>query len=267
MEKEIKNNACFVCWSWFTNECHRKNEFSNKWANIAKTLPQPKMILCISAHWQTEGSYVTGMQNPKTIHDFYGFPPELSNMIYPAAGDVLFADKITSERSDIGDDQEWGLDHGTWSVLCHMYPDADIPVVQLSIDQTKSLKEHFELAKTLNGLRENGVLILGSGNIVHNLRMMYMNSEDINDELGYDWAFEINTIVKDKVLNGSFEDLLSLKDIHPRIRLAVPTLEHYIPLIYILGLSGASDQIEVFNDKVIAGSLSMTSFIFDTQNK
>ena len=242
-----------------------KNEFSNKWANIAKDLPRPKLVLCISAHWQTKGSYVTGMQSPKTIHDFYGFPPELSNMIYPANGDVLFADKVTSERIDINNDQDWGLDHGTWSILCHMYPDADIPIVQLSIDHTKSLREHFEFAKTLEALRENGVLIVGSGNVVHNLRMMYMNSEDINDELGYDWALEINNIVKDKVQNRNFEDLLSLKEIHPRIQLGVPTLEHYIPLLYVLGMSRKSDRIDIFNDKVIAGSLSMTSFIFDTQ--
>ena len=243
-----------------------QNEFSMKWNSLGKLLPLPKMILCVSAHWQTKGSLLTGMANPKTIHDFYGFPKELFDMVYPAIGDVLFTSDLISNRTDVSDDQNWGLDHGTWSILTHMYPDASIPVVQLSIDTNKDIKQHFEFAKSLQFLRENGVLVVGSGNIVHNLRMMYQKSDDINEELGYDWALEINEIVKDKVESRHFEDLLDLAHLHPRIRLAVPTLEHYIPLVYAIGMSDESDRISVFNDKVIAGSLSMTSFMFDSSN-
>lgn len=243
------------------------NEFSMKWEELSKFIPTPRLILSISAHWQTKGSQVTGMQHPKTIHDFYGFPPELFAVEYPADGDLRFTKEISEDRRDVINDQEWGLDHGTWSILTHIYPEADIPVVQLSIDMNKSLKQHFEFAQSLQKLREQGVLIIGSGNIVHNLKLMQIKSNNFNDECGYDWAFEVNNIVREKVLANQIDTLLDYQKLHTHISLAIPTLEHYIPLLYIMGVSLDSDKISVFNDKVIASSLSMTSFIFDTVNE
>lgn len=236
------------------------NEFSSFWNNLGTILPQPKAVLCISAHWETRGSLVTGMKNPKTIHDFYGFPKNLYELEYKASGSPDLAESITKSIDKITIDEEWGLDHGTWSILQHLYPKADIPVIQISIDFTKGLKDHFELAQELAFLRKEGVLIIGSGNIVHNLRMMSLKTEDINTEYAYEWATEVNETIKSKILDGDISALTRYNKLGHAAELAIPSLEHYIPMIYALGMKNKNENIHFFNDKIIAGSLSMTSF-------
>lgn len=203
------------------------------------------------------------MQSPKTIHDFYGFPKELFAQKYPAAGLPVLAEDIAvnSGRFCIETDYEWGLDHGTWSVLKHFYPKSDIPVLQLSIDYTKPLSYHVELAQELNFLRKKGVLIIGSGNIIHNLRLITPKNGDFNIEYGYDWAIELNEKFKSKIYNRDIGSLIDYRSFGRDISLAIPSLEHYIPLLYTLPLDSNDSEISIFNDKVVAGSLSMTSFI------
>lgn len=239
------------------------NEFSHKWHELGDELPYPQVILCISAHWETRGTYVTGMQSPKTIHDFYGFPRELFAQQYLAKGLPVLAEDIAanSGRFSIETDSEWGLDHGTWSVLKHFYPKADIPVLQLSIDYTKPLSYHVELARELNFLRKKGVLIIGSGNMIHNLRLVTPKDGDFNVEYGYDWAIELNEKFKSKIYDRDIESLTDYRSLSSDISLAIPSLEHYIPLLYTLALETNDSEISIFNDKVVAGSLSMTSFI------
>lgn len=238
-----------------------ENEFSKKWAELGKSLPVPKAILCISAHWETNGSFVTAMQKPKTIHDFYDFPEELYQQQYPSLGDPTLANEIVTELSEIELDHQWGLDHGTWSILKHIYPKADIPVLQLSIDRTKGLDYHYQLAQQLSYLRSKGVLIIGSGNMIHNLRMLRVGEGGFNAEFGYDWAMEQNEIFKTKIDSKDHKALVNVKDLDSNIRLSIPSFEHYIPLLYVLGLQGKSESSYIFNDKVIAGALSMTSVI------
>ncbi len=239
------------------------NEFVRKWAELGRTLPLPQAILCISAHWETRGTMVTGMEHPKTIHDFYGFPKELYLQQYPADGCPELANGIKDDVNniDIELDYEWGLDHGTWSLLKYFYPKANIPVIQLSIDYTQNIQYHYDLAKELIHLRRKGVLIIGSGNIVHNLRMLQIKNNDFNAEHGYDWALEINTLIKNKIKEGDINSLIHYENLSNDSRLAIPTPEHYIPLLYIMGMRSDNDGISFFNDKVIAGSLSMTSFM------
>ena len=236
------------------------NEFTKNFRRIASEIEKPKVIICISAHWVTEGTKITAMKNPKTIYDFYGFPPELYEIKYPAKGDVKLAKKINELFSSINAslDTEWGLDHGTWSVLRHMYPKADVPVVQISIDYHKDSLFHFNLAKKLSILRERGVLIIGSGNIVHNLGMIdFENIETHN--FGYDWARKIQRIVNENILNNNFEALINYEKQDSNFRLAIPTPEHFLPLLYILGLKEENEKIEIWNDVLVGGSLSMTS--------
>mgnify|MGYP000905329770 CR=1 FL=1 len=239
------------------------NEFTKEWKHVESLLPLPKAIVCISAHWETRGTFVMANELPKTIHDFYGFPAELYDINYPASGSPLLADKIIEEIKNpiIENALDWGLDHGAWTVLRHIYPNADIPVIQISIDHFKDVKWHYELGKQLAFLRRKGVLVVGSGNMVHNLRMIGLIDDDFNAEYGYDWAFELNTIFKDKIKNAEDLDLINYSRLHKDVRYAIPTLEHYIPLIYILGMRNDKDEIRFFNDKVITGSLSMTSVI------
>lgn len=239
------------------------NEFVQAWGRLGQNLPQPQAILCISAHWETRGTLVTAMNEPKTIHDFYGFPRELSAQQYPARGSKELAELVRGQINDviIGEDYEWGLDHGSWSVLKHIYPMADIPVVQMSIDHFKGMQYHYDLGRELAFLRRKGVLVIGSGNMIHNLRMVRIEGDDFNTEYGYDWAFELNDLFKDKILNGDFHSLIDYTRLHNAARLAIPTPEHYIPLLYTLALQERDEQIRIFNDKVIAGSLSMTSLV------
>lgn len=240
-----------------------QNEFSDKWKKITSDFETPKAIICISAHWLTRGTFVTAMKMPKTIHDFGGFPKALFDVQYPAPGslDVAHWTKESIKSANVLEDHEWGLDHGTWSVLRNMYPEATIPVIQLSIDYTKPLSYHFQLAQELKALRKKGVLIIGSGNMVHNLGMVAWDK--INSPgFGFDWTLEIDTVFKQKIESRDYQSLINWSSLHNQISLAIPTLDHYIPLIYSVGLSDKQDEISFFNDKAIAGSLTMTSVQF-----
>ncbi len=234
-----------------------ENEFSIGWQTLKEKIPTPNAILCISAHWETNGTFVTAMERPKTIHDFYGFPNELFQVEYPAPGNPALATETKKiiTKTNVELDNQWGLDHGTWSVLKHMYPNADVPVIQLSIDHNKSPQWHYDLAKELSSLRQKGVLIIGSGNMVHNLRLADWH----NPNGAYDWAYEINLQFKNLISDGNHKALTSYQSLGQSAKLAIPTSEHYIPLIYILGLKEKNESIEFFNDKIVMGSLSMTS--------
>ena len=237
-----------------------ENEFVSGFRNLAKTLPEPNAILCVSAHWFTNGTKVTSMQMPRTIHDFGGFSKALFEVQYPAKGSPELALK-TSELLlpiEVEFDEHWGLDHGAWSVIKHLYPDAHVPVIQLSIDYTKPGQYHFDLAQKLSALRSKGVLIIGSGNIVHNLRLVDFQNFD-RDNYGYDWAIEARAIINDYLLDGNFQPLIDFEKKSKALQLAIPTPDHYLPLIYTLGLKGKKEELSLFNDKLLAGSLSMTS--------
>ncbi|WP_343584489.1 4,5-DOPA dioxygenase extradiol [Flavobacterium sp.] len=237
-----------------------ENQFVTGFRNLAKTLPQPNAILCVSAHWFTKGTKVTSMEMPRTIHDFGGFPQALFDVQYPAKGSPELAVETQKMLNPVTVelDEHWGLDHGAWSVIKHLYPNADVPVIQLSIDYTKSGQYHFELAQKLQALRYKGVLIIGSGNIVHNLRMVDFRNFD-KDNYGYDWAIEAREIVNNYLLDGNFQPLIDFEKLNKAVQLAVPTPEHYLPLLYTLGLKDKKDELDLFNDKLLAGSLSMTS--------
>lgn len=240
-----------------------QNEFTQKWKKITSNFEKPKAIICISAHWLTRGTFVTAMEQPKTIHDFGGFPQALFDVQYSAPGsvDVAHWTQEAIHSAHVQHDHEWGLDHGTWSVLKNMYPDATIPVIQLSIDYGKPLSYHFQLAQELKSLRKKGVLIMGSGNMVHNLGMVAWDK--INSPgYGYDWALEIDDLFKKKIENRDYQSLINWTGLHKQISLAVPSLDHYIPLIYSVGLSEKEDELAFFNDKAVAGSLTMTSVQF-----
>ncbi len=217
------------------------NEFSRGWKNVAASIPKPKAIVCISAHWLTNGTKVTAMQSPKTIHDFGGFPNELFQVSYPSPGSPEIAEeiknKITTIKTEL--DYEWGLDHGTWSVLVKMYPKADIPVIQLSIDYSKPGQYHYDLAKELSFLRKKGVLILSSGNIVHNLRVL-----DLTPNIApYDWAISFDEKAKKLMLEGNHKALIEYQKLGQDAMLSIPTPDHYYPLMYTLGLQNTTDKI------------------------
>ena len=237
-----------------------ENQFVAGFRNLAKTLPQPNAILCISAHWFTNGTKVTSMQMPRTIHDFGGFPQALFDVQYPAKGSPELAaeTKKILEPVHVDLDEHWGLDHGAWSVIKHLYPEANVPVIQLSIDYTKSGQYHFELAQKLQSLRHKGVLIIGSGNIVHNLRLVDFRNFD-KDNYGFDWAIEARETINNYLLDENFQPLIDFEKMNKAIQLAIPTPDHYLPLLYTLGLKGKSEELSLFNDKLLAGSLSMTS--------
>lgn len=236
------------------------NEFSRNWAKMGQEIPKPKAVLVISAHWLTRGTHITAMEEPRTIHDFGGFPQALFEVQYPAKGSPELAEEtskiITSTNAML--DHDWGLDHGTWTVVKHMYPDADIPVVQLSIDYGKPPEYHYQIAKEIASLRKKGVLIIGSGNMVHNLRMVAWDKLR-EPEYGYDWAIEMNTIFKQKIAEGNHKDLIDYQNLNKAATLAIPTPDHYYPLLYTLGLQDSKDDISFFNDKLVGGSLNMTS--------
>jgi 4,5-DOPA dioxygenase extradiol len=236
------------------------NEFSRRWTQMAKEIPVPKAVLVVSAHWFSEGTRITAMDFPETIHDFGGFPKALFDVQYPAPGDPALAMETASliHSAHVELDHDWGLDHGTWTIVKHMYPDAHIPVLQLSIDYRNGPQYHFDLAGELYDLRKKGVLIIGSGNMVHNLRMVAWDKMN-EREFGYDWALKINDQFKQLISHGDFQPLIHYESLGPESKLAIPTPEHYLPLLYTLGLKGKDDAVSFFNDKAIAGSLSMTS--------
>ncbi len=229
------------------------NEFSSTWKDIASKMPEPSCILCISAHWLEDRTSVTAMDEPQTIHDFYGFPKELEEVIYPAKGSKKYAlvVKETLKDIDVTLDTEWGLDHGTWSVLKHMYPNANIPVIQLSINDDLLLQEHFELGQKLTSLRDKGVLIIGSGNVVHNLGMINFN----DDAKPFKWAIDFDNFVKTSIINNNYEALINYEKEHSA-RYAHPTNDHYLPLLYVIGASDMQKP-EFFCEKIVYGSLSM----------
>ncbi len=237
-----------------------ENQFVTGFRDLAKSLPQPNAILCISAHWYTKGTKVTAMEMPKTIHDFGGFPQELFEVQYPAKGspELALETKELLLPTEVELDDSWGLDHGAWSVIKHLYPEANVPVIQLSIDYSKPSEYHFELAKQLSDLRYKGILIVGSGNIVHNLRLVDYPNFD-KDNYGYDWAIEAKETINNYLMDGNFKPLLEYEKQSKALQLAIPTPEHFLPLIYTLGLKDKKDEFHLFNDKLVAGSLSMTS--------
>ncbi|HEY9168711.1 MAG TPA: 4,5-DOPA dioxygenase extradiol [Lutibacter sp.] len=236
-----------------------KNEFVTAFKKLGEELARPNAILCISAHWETKGTYVTAMQNPSTIHDFGGFPQALFDVQYPAPGSPELAQQIKNiiVKTEVGLDDKWGLDHGAWSVIKHLYPNADVPVIQMSIDYSKPAKYHYELAKEISSLRQKGVLIIGSGNMVHNLRLIAWNK--LSEQYAYDWATEANEKMKGFILSGDHQNLIDFKSQGNAFNLAIPTPEHYLPLLYTLALREENEKITLFNDKPVAGSLSMTS--------
>lgn len=240
------------------------NVFSRGWQAVAKTLPRPKAILCISAHWETWGTLATAMEKPRTIHDFGGFPRELYQAQYPAPGSSWLAGETQAavKGTAVGLDQDWGLDHGCWSVLKPMYPQADIPVVQLSLDTAKTPQAHYDLAKELAPLRQQGVLILGSGNMVHNLRRIVLKGNsmsDFNQPFGLDWAIEANELFKKLIDEKDHQALIDYPVLGRSVQLAIPTPEHYLPMLYALALKQDDEAISYFNDQPVAGSLTMTS--------
>ncbi len=236
------------------------NEFSNRWKAMAKEIPTPKAVLVVSAHWFTKGTSITAMNFPKTIHDFGGFPDALFQVQYPAPGNAALAKETASliQSTHVELDHDWGLDHGTWTVIRHMYPEATIPVLQLSIDYSKDPSFHYALAKELYHLRKKGVLIIGSGNMVHNLRMVAWDKLE-GPAYGYDWALQMNQTFKDLILNKEHELLIHYNRLGKEAMLAIPTPEHYLPLLYTLGLQSKDDTVSFFNDKPVGGSLTMTS--------
>lgn len=237
------------------------NTFVQAFKKLGKELPKPKAILCISAHWETKGTYVTAMQNPKTIHDFYGFPKALNDVQYPAPGSPALAQETKNivHMTDILLDHEWGLDHGAWSVIKHLYPLADIPVIQMSIDYTKPAAYHVALAKELASLRRKGVLIIGSGNMVHNLRMVAWDK--LNESYAFDWALDASARMKESILKNDINTLINYDKQGTAFSLAIPSPEHFIPMLYALALREDSDSVTLFNDLPVAGSLTMTSFV------
>ena len=241
------------------------NEFTLEWNRIASSLETaPTAILCISAHWLTPGTTkVTAMQQPKTIHDFGGFPQALYNMQYPAEGNKELVEETVKaiQSVHVQHDHEWGLDHGTWAVLCHVFPEANIPVVQLSIDYNQPGQYHYDLAKQLSKLRRKGVLIVASGNLVHNLRRIAF--EKINDHYGFDWALEADSRMQNFLLDHNHQALIDWEMQGTAFQLAIPTPDHYYPMLYALALREEKDQLSIFNAQAVGGSLTMTSFRLD----
>ena len=234
------------------------NEFSRSWTALGETLEKPKAILSVSAHWFTRGTKVNDSPTPTMIYDMYGFPDELYALKYPAPGSPELAHRT---RSLIGDyvtiDNNWGIDHGTWSVLHRVFPDADIPVVQLSVNALLSPKEHYEIGQKLQSLRNEGVLILGSGNVVHNLARVDWRMND-----GQPWAQEFDQYIHRAVTEGRFQDVINYSSVGESAHLSVPSVDHFAPLLYVLGASDADDQVRAFNADCTLGSMSMTSYVF-----
>ena len=232
--------------------------YAAAWRAAAAALPRPTAILCISAHWETEGTFVTAMAQPKTIHDFYGFPEELYRVEYPAPGSRALAERVqqlvSSTAVRLDDGYSRGLDHGAWSVLRRMYPEADIPTVQLSLDRRQSARFHYDLGAELAALRSEGVLILGSGNLVHNLRLLQWDASE-----PYPWAAEFDRLAAELILAGEHDRLVAYQALGESARLAVPTSEHYLPLLFILALQQPGDAVSFFAEGLPLGSISMRS--------
>lgn len=237
-----------------------ENKFTEGFRQIATKIPRPDAIICISAHWETRGTFVTTMEKPKTIHDFGGFPKELYEVQYPAPGSPDLAQEIidTIRYLPVEPDYQWGLDHGTWTVLKHLYPNADIPVVQLSLNRNFTPLEHYNLAKELSVFREQNVLIIGSGNMVHNLRLLDWRRID-DDNYGFDWAISAAEKMYDYITSNNHEPLINYQSQGTNFQLSIPTPEHYLPMLYILALKANDENVEFFNHGFVGRSLVMTS--------
>ena len=240
----------------------QKNAFTDAWAKIGKEIPRPRAVLVVSAHWYVPGTLVTAMAEPRTIHDFGGFPRELYELIYPAPGDPALARRIQAVLAPIPvvRDEKWGLDHGTWSVLWHVFPKADIPVVQLSIDETQPPAFHYEIGKTLGPLRDEGVLIIGSGNLVHNLPAYAWGRHSVEP---YDWAVRFEKQVRKFLVAGEDDLLIRYEEITPDAILSVPTPDHYLPLLYVIGARRKTDSLGFPVEGIEGGSISMLAFQLD----
>lgn len=236
-----------------------QNRYTEAWRQIGRSIPRPKAILALSAHWYVPGTAITAMQTPRTIHDFGGFPQALYEVRYPAPGSPALAQRIRGLLAplDVGLDQSWGLDHGTWSVLAHAFPRADIPVVQMSLDATRPAAFHYGLGGKLAALREEGVLIIGSGNVVHNLRMLNWS----DDAPAYDWALRFNGQVRDHLARRDHQPLIAYEEMGEAARLSIPTPEHYLPLLYILGLQGEGESLAFAVDGIQNASISMLTVV------
>lgn len=231
------------------------NEFARAWTEAGRLLPRPKAIVCISAHWVTRGTLVTAMERPRMIYDMYGFPRELYEVIYPAPGAPDLAEQIRRiiKKTDVQPDQEWGLDHGTWSVLRRLFPEADVPVIQMSLNADLDIASHYEVGRQLKELRAEGVLLLGSGNIVHNLALAQFA------DIAYDWAVDFDNQVKDWILMDDHHPIIHYDEQGQAAQLAVNTAEHYVPLLYSLALKDEGEPVSFFAEKVWGGSVSMRS--------
>jgi len=232
------------------------NVYTNGWAAIGEGLPRPKAVLCVSAHWYNPGTAVTAMPAPRTIHDFGGFPRELYEITYPAPGDPSLASRVKDLLAPIqvGLDERWGLDHGTWSVLCHVFPDADVPVVQLSIDETRPASFHYEVGKRLAPLRDEGILIAGSGNLVHNLHAYAWGRHPVEP---FDWAVRFEARARDLLLAGNHDPLIDYESMGRDALLAIPTPEHYLPLLYVIAAQREGDEVDFPIEGIDGGSVSM----------
>jgi 4,5-DOPA dioxygenase extradiol len=236
----------------------QRNSYTQAWESIGKAIPRPRAILCISAHWYVPETAVTAMDAPRTIHDFGGFPRELYEVEYPAPGDPELAERVASLLAPISvrRDQNWGLDHGTWSVLCHVFPQADVPVVQLSIDETRAPAFHYGAARKLSPLREEGVLIIGSGNLVHNLHTYAWGGHPVEP---FDWTVRFEKQARELLLSGDHGPLIEYETLGRDAILAVPTPDHYLPLLYVIALQRKGEQVSFPVEGVDGGSISMLS--------
>jgi 4,5-DOPA dioxygenase extradiol len=237
------------------------NDFTRTWEALGKRLPRPKAILAVSAHWYTDGTLTSDAEHPRMIYDMYGFPRALYELKYPVTGSAELTQSIKALLEDgVTIDNGWGIDHGTWSVLCKMYPKADIPVVQLSVNARATAQVHYEIGRKLAQLRTEGYLILGSGNVVHNLALISWEMTE-----GYPWAQTFDDYVKSAILEGRHDDVVHYERAGDSAKKAFYTPDHYFPLLYALGASDAEDQVEVFNDVCLMGSMSMTGYLFIAQ--
>lgn len=235
----------------------RQNGYTEGWSNIGASIPRPKAILCVSAHWYFPATAVTGMPQPRTIHDFGGFPRELYQVEYPAPGSPDLARQVRELLSAVPvgfDETSWGLDHGTWSVLCHVFPEADIPVVQLSIDETKPPEFHYQLAQSLSPLRDEDVLVMGSGNLVHNLHTYAWGRHEVEP---FDWAVRFETLARELLLRGHHTQLIDYEMLGRDAMLSAPTPDHYLPLLYVVALRRPGDRVTFPVEGFDGGSISM----------
>ena len=236
------------------------NDYSRTWRSIADSIPKPEAIISISAHWFTKGTKIMNEEEPKTIYDMYGFPSKLYEIVYNSPGSPRIAKtakNLISRETEY--DNSWGIDHGTWSVLVHMYPDRDIPVFQISVDADAPPETHYKIGKELGALRENGILLFATGNIVHNLRLVDWHK----GSKGFDWAYEFDDYVNENIIDKNHNNILKYNEIGDVAKLAVPTPDHFYPLLYTLGASDEEDRVRVFNKSCELGSLTMTGYLWE----